>query len=487
MSSGVNTLQMKAQSKTDQNAGAKIKPQVKSPSTSSALLANAKDLEAELAWLSRVIDARFKAYFGAEEGTTEGFEEVLISVPNLSTSDSPFAALVSQHHMDATERLCLILALAPHIRPQLLDVFFIKNKNSNRRFTEFGGVTETIEANFFPTGETLAFLLAGNDLSKRFQLIRLFTPDHFFSKTHLFDFSPATQEGSPLKIALRLSHENLLPLTNAEEARPHFSTQFPARRIETQLSWSDLLLPPEVLKNIEEIQHWINHGDTLLHDWNMAGKIRPGYRALFYGPPGTGKTMTACLLGKASGHDVYRVDLSSLISKYIGETEKNLSKVLDLAESKRWILFFDEADALFGRRSETKGAHDRYANQEVSYLLQRIELFNGIVILASNYKENIDKAFIRRFEGIIHFPMPDASLRKRLWENGFSKKAKLDPSIDLEAIAARFELSGGSILNIIRSVSLQALATGDGNITRELFQKGIKRELAKEGKIFKSY
>ena len=143
-----------------------------------------------------------------------------------------------------------------------------------------------------------------------------------------------------------------------------------------------------------------------MNDWGMAPKLRPGYRSLFYGPPGTGKTMTACLLGKSTGRDVYKVDLSLVVSKYIGETEKNLARVFDQAQHKGWILFFDEADALFGKRSETRDAHDRYANQEVSFLLQRIETFDGIAILASNQRENLDDAFTRRFESIIYFPMP---------------------------------------------------------------------------------
>ena len=195
------------------------------------------------------------------------------------------------------------------------------------------------------------------------------------------------------------------------------------------------MLHPGTRRQIEEIETWLQHGETLMDDWGMAAKLRPGYRSLFYGPPGTGKTMTACLLGKSTGRDVYRVDLSLVVSKYIGETEKNLARVFDQAQHKGWILFFDEADALFGKRTETKDAHDRYANQEVSFLLQRIETFDGIAILASNQRENLDDAFTRRFESIIYFPMPRPEERLRLWQQGFSPKAKLDENLDLERIA----------------------------------------------------
>ena len=203
---------------------------------------------------------------------------------------------------------------------------------------------------------------------------------------------------------------------------------------------------------------------------------------LFYGSPGTGKTITACLLGKSTGRDVYKVDLSLVVSKYIGETEKNLAKVFDQAQNKGWILFFDEADALFGKRSETKDAHDRYANQEVSFLLQRIESFDGIAILASNRRENMDEAFARRFESVIYFPIPRPEERLRLWRQGFSPKATLEQSLDLEKIAKDHALAGGAIMNVIRYASLQALENGRSTIAKEDVLQGIRREFDKEGK-----
>ena len=211
-----------------------------------------------------------------------------------------------------------------------------------------------------------------------------------------------------------------------------------------------MTLQDDLLSQIEEIKTWMKHGRTLMKDWGMEKKLRPGYRCLFYGPPGTGKTMTACLLGKYIERDVYKIDLSMVVSKYIGETEKNLAKVFDQAETKEWILFFDEADALFGKRTNISDAHDKYANQEVSYLLQRIEDFDGAVILASNMKSNLDDSFTRRFESIINFPMPKPAERLRLWQNGFSRVSTLEDKIKLKQIAGRYELSGGAIINIIR-------------------------------------
>lgn len=190
--------------------------------------------------------------------------------------------------------------------------------------------------------------------------------------------------------------------------------------------------------------------------------------------------MTAALLGKSSERDVYRIDLSLVISKYIGETEKNLRHVFDLAENKDWILFFDEADALFGKRTEVKDAHDRFANQEVAYLLQRVEEHPGVVILASNMKNNLDDAFTRRFQNMINFPMPDHDERRKIWENGFSRSCELDESIDLDEIAGKYELSGGSIMNVIRYASLMALDAGHNRIHFQDIIDGIQREYAKE-------
>jgi SpoVK/Ycf46/Vps4 family AAA+-type ATPase len=181
---------------------------------------------------------------------------------------------------------------------------------------------------------------------------------------------------------------------------------------------------------------------------------------------------------------VYRIDLSQVVSKYIGETEKNLEKVFNKAENKDWILFFDEADALFGKRSNVQNAHDKYANQEVSYLLQRVEDFPGLIILASNYKSNIDQAFIRRFNAIIHFPMPNANERYQIWKTTVPEKATLADDIDLSLIANKYELNGSSIVSVIHNASLQTISRGSLNILKKDLLDGIKREYEKEEKVF---
>jgi SpoVK/Ycf46/Vps4 family AAA+-type ATPase len=258
---------------------------------------------------------------------------------------------------------------------------------------------------------------------------------------------------------------------------------FPAQLLQTKQEWSDLVLPESTFEQLEEIRIWIDHHDTLLGDWGMAKKIKPGYRALFHGPPGTGKTLTATLLGKRTNKEVFRIDLSTVVSKFIGETEKNLATLFDKAQNKNWILFFDEADALFGKRTSVRDAHDKYANQEVSYLLQRIEEFSGLVILASNFKTNIDEAFTRRFQSIIYFPMPKVSERLQIWQNSFPEKVQLEPKIDLRNIAQQYELTGANIMNIVQYSCLMALSRKENIILLQDLLNGIRKELIKEGKI----
>ena len=440
------------------------------------IVANARALEAELAWLSSILDARFRAHFAIDQAPAVE----LPPPPELDAASSPYAALLASLALTPSERLAVILALAPHVRPRLLDVFFTRNQTFDRPFTEFGGARE-LPGGFTPTFETLAFLLGGEDLEVRFRLHALVDPGHPLTRRNILQLA-GPQAPSLLATPLTPSDEAVSLATTGRPRRPTFGASFPAQLVETRRDWDDLVLHPGTRAQIEELQAWIEHGETLLRDWGMARTLRPGYRCLFYGPPGTGKTMTACLLGKSSGRDVYKIDLSLTVSKYIGETEKNLARIFDQAEHKGWILFFDEADALFGKRSETRDAHDRYANQEVSFLLQRIETFDGLAILASNLRDNLDAAFTRRFESIIYFPMPRPEERARLWSAGFSSAATLEEALDLDELARQHALSGGAIMNVVRHASMQALRRGERTIAAHDVQIGIRREYAKEGK-----
>lgn len=440
---------------------------------------NANALSKELNWLSEIIDCSLKLYFGKESEFDSIYD---INPPNLRKHKSQYAALIQELDLNFKERFLLAMALAPYVKPEILDVFFIQNSTFNRGFSEFGGIKGVGHGGFIPTGETIIFVLAESKLETRFMLHSLFAGDHVLSRMGIVTLGTAAQNEPLLSGKIILSREYAELLTTGKSRKPNFSKDFPAMLIETGLEWDDLVLPKKTLEQIEEIKVWMNYGETLMNEWEMKKKIRPGVRALFYGPPGTGKTMTSCLLGKLTGRDVYRVDLSMVISKYIGETEENLGKVFNQAENKNWILFFDEADALFGSRIQTESSNDMFANQQVSYLLQRIEDFNGVIILSSNMKNNIDKAFIRRFETMVYFATPSANERYELWSKGFSKSSTLESEINLREIANRYEVTGGVIMNIIRYSSLMALKRESNVIKLADIILGIRREFLKEGK-----
>ncbi|HAB16743.1 MAG TPA: ATP-binding protein [Verrucomicrobiota bacterium] len=422
------------------------------------IAANARDLDHELAWFSRVLDERLRTHFQTD---APGADAKDLEPPALGDSASGYATFVTGHRLGADERLALLLSLVPHVQPRLLDVFFLRNKTFDRPFTEFGG--EVIGGAFQPTGETLAFILAGTDLARRIASTQfLLDPDHPLTREGVLSLAASreNQESAPvLQRRICLHQEYVIRFTTGATFRPRFGADFPAKLISTVLKWDDLVIDNHTRTQLDEVRRWIEHQATVRDAWGLGKHLRPGYRSLFYGPPGGGKTLAACLLGRRTSREVYRIDLSQMVSKWIGETEKNLARLFDLAQHKEWILFFDEADSLFGKRSETKDAHDRYANQEVSYLLQRIESYDGIAILATNLKTNVDAAFLRRFESVIHFPMPGPSERLRLWQQSLPAPAhcRLEDNIRLEEIAQRYSLTGASIINVMRDACLLAL------------------------------
>lgn len=442
-------------------------------------LDNSATLQMELGWLHQVITTRMALYFG-EDSTYDQVEA--IPVPDLSTHSSMYADIVRHYKLGAKERLVLLLALSPHVCPQLLDAFFIKNEKYNRGFSEFGGLKGVYHSGFLPTGETAAFILAANDLKKRNEVQGLFDEDHPFWKYNMLKLERENTREPLFSGMMQISEEYLSYFTLGKEYHPKFSTSFPAQRLSTQLEWEDLVLDQRIIDEVQEILLWTKHSSTLLGDKRVRKWIKPGYRSLFYGPPGTGKTLTASLLGKTAQMEVYRIDLSKIVSKYIGETEKNLANIFDQAENKNWILFFDEADALFGKRTATSDAKDRYANQEVAFLLQRIEEFSGVVILATNLKTNLDEAFARRFQSMIYFPMPKPEHRLKLWEHTFAG-ANLDQSVNLWEIAQKYEMAGGAITNVFRYCLLNAFERPAQTIGHQDILQGIKKEFRKDGKM----
>jgi hypothetical protein len=440
----------------------------------------ASDLDADLAWLACLLQRRLDTYFAATPSQPPLPDAQ--APPDLTASDSSYAAFVARHGLEPRERAVMLLALAPLVRPQLLEVLWERNPATQRGYSEFGGVVGPADGHFIPTAETAVFLLAGDALAERLAAIRLLT-----GHTPLFAseiLRPLQVPSGELPLVARLQPNLPLLALLGLDGLTSQGESLPAQRIETGLAWTDLVLPADILAQLEEIRDWLDHSHTLLHEFGLAARLRPGYTCLFHGPSGTGKTLSATLLGKLCGREVHRVDLSIVVSKYIGETEKNLSRVFDLAEQRGWILFFDEADALFGQRTRVDSSHDRYANQEVSYLLQRIEDFPGVIILSSNLRTNIDEAFIRRFQSVIAFPLPGGAERLRLWAEGLPTALAHDPELHLEVLADKYEIAGGTIVNVIRYAVLKSLVRGDGQLLAEDVHAGLRRELIKEGRGF---
>jgi hypothetical protein len=257
-----------------------------------------------------------------------------------------------------------------------------------------------------------------------------------------------------------------------------------AQKIEHRYSWNDLVLPETQMEMLRELVNMVQARPLVLDEWGLGRKLTAGQgvSALFSGPPGTGKTLAAQIMAHQLGIDLYRIDLSTVVSKYIGETEKNLERIFTDAAQSNAILFFDEADTIFGKRSEVKDAHDRYANIEVGYLLQRMESYSGVSILATNLRANLDEAFTRRLQFIVNFPFPDEEYRLKIWQVLMPPDMPRASDLDLRLMAKRFKLAGGSIRNILVSAAFLAASNG-GKVEMPHLLHGARRELQKMGKL----
>jgi SpoVK/Ycf46/Vps4 family AAA+-type ATPase len=282
--------------------------------------------------------------------------------------------------------------------------------------------------------------------------------------------------GQSLKITL----QDLMGVARAQSG--HLLNKL-ARKVGLTYRWEDLILPDDQSLQLREICFQFSFRNLVYSEWGFDRRLSlgRGLNVLFAGPPGTGKTMAAEVIASEIGLDLYKIDLSQVVSKYIGETEKNLNSIFSAAEDANSILFFDEADALFGKRSEVKDAHDRYANIEVGYLLQKMEEYEGIAILATNLRNHLDDAFVRRMQFIVEFPFPDETYRRKIWEGMFPQKAPLDADVDFQALARDIRVAGGNIKNIGLASAFYAASDG-GKIQMRHLLKAAQREHQKLGR-----
>ncbi len=271
---------------------------------------------------------------------------------------------------------------------------------------------------------------------------------------------------------------NDIQLACRAQTRHHLDDH--ATRVDPRYRWNDLVLPPAETSQLRELAAHADHAVTVMESWGFADKLSlgRGLTALFHGPSGTGKTMAAEVLAAELGLELYVIDLSRVISKYIGECEKALAAVFDEAETANALLLFDECDALFGKRSEVRDSHDRYANIEVAYLLQRLEAYRGIAVLTTNLRRNMDEAFVRRIRFRVRFHAPTTELRLRIWRGAFPAQVPLLANVDLRFLADRFELTGATI----KSAALRAahLAAAEGGVTGSVGMRHAVRAVVSE-------
>jgi ATP-dependent 26S proteasome regulatory subunit len=303
-----------------------------------------------------------------------------------------------------------------------------------------------------------------------------------FSGGQIRDAVASTENLALLQASRQVS---MTDLYNSCRAQSSHKLRTLTQKVESRYNWDDIILPQEQLDQLHEITSYVKYRHIVYGEWDFNEKLSlgKGLNALFAGPSGTGKTMAAGIIANELKLDMYKIDLSAVVSKYIGETEKNLKEIFDEAETSNTILFFDEADALFGKRSEVRDAHDRYANIEISYLLQKMEEYEGIVILATNLHKNMDEAFVRRMHFVVEFPSPEEEHRFAIWSNIFPQKAPLDKSVDFRFLAKQFKITGGNIRNTALSASFLA-AEGGRNITMKHIILATKREFQKMSKLY---
>lgn len=431
-----------------------------------------ENLQNEINWFIQCVLTRFSLEEG-ERGDQEDLSA--IEPPDLTSENSAYGEFVNKHQLDYAERLVLMLSLVPHIKPDVMDFFKTPANDARLMETKLPGF-------FMPTGETALFLLAGKSLAQRIAFYHIFEPDHLFYRKSVLDLANPSEDSSVFTGILKI-HKTFLDLFTLNTFRkPKFSPDFPAHLLVSNLDWTDLVLNESTIERLDEVKAFLRYEKALKEEWGLQKHMKPGYRCLFYGPSGTGKSLAATLLGKYVERDVYRIDLSSVVSKYIGDTAKNLNNVFNLAEDKDWILFFDEGDALFAKRIDTSKASSpnaQFANQDVAFLLQRIENYNGLVIVATNFRQNIDQAFSRRFQAIIPFNPPDEHNRLRLWKENLPQNVTLDKGIDLEQLAKVHQFTAASILSVINRVSLLTIQKDSRVITREELDKVIQKEIYK--------
>ena len=433
--------------------------------------APAAELRAALEALDALIAVRVEERRGGPAARPLGLEGVGEGLPSRRRFDGvgPLAEVIALSDLNDAEAVVLVAAVAPYVDERYVALYAgLTDRPDVRGLT--GEVARSLVARSFVARLDATTLLSARG---RLRALGLLVVDG--SEDRPGDLTGVLRP-APALLAW------LLGLPPQEEATVA-TADFPARRLHTVHSLDDVVLPAAARARIEDLRARILHRDTVVEDWGFGAHHdhASGLVALFHGVPGTGKTMTAAALAVSAGLPAYVVDLSALVSKFIGETEKALARVFERAERERCLLVFDEADAVFGARTEVSDAHDRYANQEVSYLLSRIEQHPGVVVLTTNLVANIDPAFQRRIHVLVEFQLPGPAERERLWASVAPARLPVEPGLDLAALAQRYPLTGAQIRDATVDAAYVAAANGQV-VTQEHLVTGIRRQFEKAGK-----
>lgn len=423
---------------------------------------NHTSLNEEMQWLQSLIEMRCQELFLHDDTEPDIVAEV--PQPQEFDDESPYSATVNSYHLTTIDRVILALGIASAHYPSILKTFVEIEESSNAFAIEAGGEYNKVNRSFKPTFQTALFLLSGKDLALWSHYSSQLINGSVLLQNDII-YNRSSTEFIHGKIELDTAYLNYF-LSDQKPQLDHGS-YFPGKLYKSDLTMDDIILEENVREQIKPIGHYIKALENGFFKTNEHG-FKPGFIALFYGAPGTGKTMLAGILANTYGIDMYHVDLSQVVSKYIGETEKNLEVLFNRLQGKNCMLFFDEADALFGKRSDVKDAHDRYANQEVSYLLQRIEKFDGLTVLASNFENNMDDAFKRRIDVSVNVIRPTEPTRKALWEHYLPKNITFESDDLLQYLTKEYSYTGANIRNIMKNVAMALYERNETMITYSL-------------------
>jgi hypothetical protein len=368
----------------------------------------------------------------------------------------------------------LILGCCIYLRPEILHP--LGQDTDIRRLSMIDAGHQKLALS--PTIETALFLAAHTNLNERIQAIQVFEPGHIFYRLSVIDTTAAEPGESYFAAAYQTSAAWRDLFLYGTWRAPRFSPHFPAHLIETTLGWDDLIVMPSTSDKISEARESILAMSALKQDWNLGGIIPDGFRLLLHGDSGQGKTLTAALFGQLLNRPVYRIDVSAVASKWIGETMQRLDALFRTAENKDWILFFDEGDALLQQRSTEGGSESsRYSNMDAAFLLQRIEGFNGIIIVATNLMQNIDRGFVRRFQSIIPFKPLDSEHQTLVWQRFWPHQQLAFPQLaNAGNLYLNYPLSPAAICNVIRRAATYSVTQKITAFPADLFERYVKDE-----------